>query len=178
MNVVRAIGCVVCLNTMRDVTTYLSLGTNLGDRLANLAAARSALEPLIHLTRCSSIYETTPWGVTDQPDFLNQVVQAQTRLHLHGLLSRLKSIEVDLGRLPTFHYGPRLIDIDILLYADWVIDSPVLTIPHAHLTERAFVLVPLTEIAPDLCHPVTGELMAEVLTRLDLKGISLYQARN
>jgi len=163
---------------VRDVTTYLSLGTNLGDRLANLAAARAALEPLIHLTTSSSIYETTPWGVTDQPDFLNQVVQAHTRLHPHGLLSHLKSIEVDLGRLPTFRNGPRLIDIDILFYADWVLDSPVLTIPHARLTERAFILVPLVEIAPDLCHPVTGKTMAETLARLDLKGISMIQARN
>jgi 2-amino-4-hydroxy-6-hydroxymethyldihydropteridine diphosphokinase len=147
----------------------------LGDRLANLSAARSALEPLICLTACSAIYETPPWGVTEQPKFLNQVIQAHTYLHPYGLLARLKSLEVQMGRQPTVQFGPRLIDIDILFYNNWVINSPILTIPHPRLTERAFVLLPLAEIAPQLYHPLTGLTISDHLSQVDCSGISKIQ---
>jgi 7,8-dihydro-6-hydroxymethylpterin-pyrophosphokinase len=151
---------VVCLSTVNGVFVYLSLGTNLGDRLSNLAAARAALPPQVQVKLCSSIYQTEPWGFTGQSAVLNQV----------------KNIETLLGRTPTFRYGPRLIDLDILMYADLVLDIPSLTIPHPCLSERAFVLVPLAEIAPDLCHPINRLTTAEMLEKLVCSGISLYAA--
>jgi 2-amino-4-hydroxy-6-hydroxymethyldihydropteridine diphosphokinase len=167
---------VVCLSTVNGVFVYLSLGTNLGDRLSNLAAARAALPPQVQVKLCSSIYQTEPWGFTGQPAFLNQVLQTQTNLTPVELLAYIKNIETLLGRTPTFRYGPRLIDLDILMYADLVLDIPSLTIPHQCLSERAFVLVPLAEIAPDLCHPINRLTTAEMLEKLVCSGISLYAA--
>ena len=160
--------------TTHHTDIYLALGSNLGDRLANLAAARASLPPSVNLVRVSPIYETIPWGYDDQPDFLNQVLQAETDLEPEALLTFLKQIEGQLGRLPTFRNGPRLIDIDILLYGQLVYQSPTLTIPHPRFAERAFVLFPLAYLAPDLVHPVSGQTVRALQTAARCKGIKLY----
>jgi 2-amino-4-hydroxy-6-hydroxymethyldihydropteridine diphosphokinase len=131
--------------------TYLSLGSNRGSRACNLSLAtiRLALTPGVDLLRLSSVYETAPWGDEDQPPFLNLVLAVRTTLGPHELLRQAKAIEALLGRTPTRHWGPRAIDIDILLFGELQIATPDLTIPHPHLAERQFVLVPLAEIAPD-----------------------------
>lgn len=137
-------------------SVYLGLGANLGDRRATLCAARKQLAPSVEIVRCSSLYETPPWGVTDQPPFLNAVCYGRTALNPHNLLVFLKELERDLGRTATKRWGPRVIDLDILFFDDLILSTPSLTIPHSLLHERAFVLVPLHEIAPDLHHPVLG----------------------
>lgn len=145
---------------------YLALGSNLGDRRANLAAALAALAPQVRLLKRSALYETAPWGYADQPDFLNQVVAAETALPPVELLAYLKEIEVQVGRQPSFRYGPRAIDLDILFYDELVLETPELVIPHPRLDERLFVLAPLAEIAPELVHPVLGVSIGDLLVRL------------
>lgn len=142
---------------------YLALGTNLGDRLANLRAAIAALAPQARVLAESRIYETEPWGFSEQPAFLNMAVRAETDLAPADLLAFLKSLETDLGRTPTFRNGPRLIDIDILFYDDLILDIPPLVIPHPRLHERDFVLVPLADIAPDVIHPVLNQSIRALL---------------
>ncbi len=154
---------------------YLALGANLGDRLANLAAAKAALPPAVSILAASPIYETPPWGVLDQPAYLNQVLEGETDLTPLELLEELKRLETELGRKPGIRYGPRLIDLDILFFDDLVLDTPRLTIPHPHLAERAFVLVPLADLAPDLLHPKLGKTIREFLAAADRTGIELYQ---
>jgi dihydropteroate synthase/2-amino-4-hydroxy-6-hydroxymethyldihydropteridine diphosphokinase len=135
-------------------TAYLSLGSNLGDRLQNLRDAVAALETAgLSLRALSSVYETDPWGLTDQPPFLNMALSARTDREPAGLLRLVKQIERDLGRQPAEPWGPRLIDVDILFYDDLVLDEEELILPHPHLHERVFVLVPLAEIAPYYRHP-------------------------
>ena len=153
---------------------YLAMGTNLGERLNNLRAALDACEPQIRILAESSVYETEPWGYADQPAFLNMVVRAETELSPRGLLARLKEMEVSLGRIPNFRNGPRLIDMDILFYDDICLDEPGLVIPHPRLQERAFVLVPLVDIAPGLAHPILGRSMAQLMEGLDTQGVNLY----
>ncbi len=153
----------------------LALGTNLGDRVANLARARDLLAQTIDILAISPIYETEPWGVQDQPMFLNQAIHGVTDLDPEALLERAKAIERAMGRVFNgMRYGPRIIDIDILAYDDLIFRSPRLTIPHARLPERAFVLVPLADIAPHWRHPVTGLTVNEMLAQVDTSGVTPY----
>lgn len=153
---------------------FLAIGTNLGDRLANLRAALHSLPPDVELVAVSRVFETPPWGFADQPAFLNMAVHARTGLSPEALLSKLKQAEVQIGREPGFRWGPRLIDLDILFYDDLVFDSPPLVIPHKRLHERAFVLVPLADVAADFIHPVLGKTVRQLLANVDTSRIVLF----
>ena len=153
---------------------YIGLGSNLGERLENLQAAIAALEPEVHPIECSSVYETPPWGYLDQPNFLNQVVMAETELSPEDLLSHLKGIEADLGRQETFQFGPRKIDLDIIFFDDKVIESHPITIPHPRMESRGFVLLPLADLAPNLEHPVLGVTVQELLAQVEVLGIEWF----
>jgi len=146
---------------------YLALGANLGDRFANLKAAIAALPPAVRVLVQSPVYETPPWGLTDQPAFLNMVLKGETALAPVELLKRLKLLETGLGRLPAVRWGPRRIDMDILFYDKLILDTPELTIPHPHLHERAFVLVPLADLAPDLVHPLLSATIKQLRSAVD-----------
>ena len=156
---------------MPEERVFIALGTNLGDRQANLRLARSSLSPEIRIQACSSIYQTPPWGYEEQPEFLNQVLEVRTALEPLPLLDALKAFEAQMGRLKTFRYGPRLIDLDILFYGQRIIETERLTLPHPRLHERAFVLVPLHEIAPDFVHPVFDETITTLLDKVDTEGV-------
>ena len=154
------------------VKVYLGLGANLGDRQGNLLRAVELLSQWGQIEELSSLYETEPVGYLDQPPFLNAACQLTTILTAEELLAVAKNIESALGRTPSFPNAPRPVDIDILFYGEQIMNSPHLTIPHPHLQERAFVLVPLAEIAPNLIHPVTGMTVREMMERLgSLKGV-------
>lgn len=135
---------------------YLGLGTNEGDRRHNLTAALAALAGIAQVEAVSRVYESEPVGVTDQPHFWNMVARVRTTLLPSELLAKLQHIERELGRRETVRWGPRPIDIDILLYGDSTYDSEVLEIPHPRMMERAFVLRPLSELDATLRHPRTG----------------------
>jgi 2-amino-4-hydroxy-6-hydroxymethyldihydropteridine diphosphokinase len=146
---------------------YLSLGSNVGDREANLLAAIAALPPAgVQVKRLSSIYETEPVDYLDQPWFLNCVVEADTELAPQALLRVLRSIEAQLGNKKDFAKGPRKIDLDILLYGNETIATPELQIPHPRMLQRRFVLIPLAEIAPALKHPSWPATATDLLQRL------------
>jgi 2-amino-4-hydroxy-6-hydroxymethyldihydropteridine diphosphokinase len=157
-------------------TVYLALGTNLGERLSNLENAIAAMPPEILPLECSPVYETLPWGYTDQPVFLNQVIKARTDLAPQDLLLALKDLETRLGRESTFRYGPRLIDLDILFYDQVVLQTAALAIPHPRLAERAFVLVPLADLAPDFRHPALARTVRELLAAVDTAGVKWHSA--
>jgi len=142
---------------------HIGIGSNLGDRLEN---CQKALELLGvkggTIRKLSSFYETEPWGVEDQPNFLNAAAEVETFLQAHELLAILKDIEKVIGRVKTIQWGPRIIDLDILFYGDEVIDSDQLKIPHPLLHERDFVLNPLMEICPDKIHPLKGKTIKQL----------------
>jgi len=144
---------------------YLGLGTNLGNRRENLDWALGLLSQRMRMGKVSSVYETEPVGNINQPRFLNTVCEAYTRLEPEQLLALGKGIEAKLGRTGKSN-EPRPIDIDILFYGDQVIDTPELVIPHPRLHERAFVLIPLAEIAAELVHPVMGKTVVEIKNTL------------
>lgn len=153
---------------------FLGFGANLGDRKKNLAEAINALNsrPDVAVLRTSGVYETEPWGLTDQPKYLNMVAEIATSISPGELLERVKKLEHDMGREEGPRLGPRLIDIDILLLEDLVVDEPDLTVPHASLHLRAFVLVPLAELTPDSVHPVLGVTIGHLAEQVDgLDGV-------
>lgn len=145
---------------------FIALGSNLGNRQDNLNRALAALAATVAITARSSVYETDPAYVLDQPSFLNMVVAGDTALPAQSLLSELKRIEVDIGRVPTRRNGPRVIDLDILYYGNQVIETGRLVVPHSRLSERLFVLEPLAEIAPDMRHPGSDLTARAMLERL------------
>jgi 2-amino-4-hydroxy-6-hydroxymethyldihydropteridine diphosphokinase len=150
---------------------FLALGANIGDRQANLACALSQIAGVITIQTISSVYETTPVGYLDQPLFLNLVCQGETALDADALLRALKTIEERMGRQPSFRNAPRPIDIDILLYENSQICLPHLTIPHPRMRERAFVLIPLAEIAPHVTEPASKRTIEQLVKMLPAQGI-------
>jgi 2-amino-4-hydroxy-6-hydroxymethyldihydropteridine diphosphokinase len=159
-----------------SVTAYLGIGTNMGNREDNLERALGLLSQRMRMGKVSSIYDTEPLDNVNQPRFLNMVCQVFTRLAPEGLLALAKGIESKMGRLGKSG-EPRPIDIDILLYGDEVMDTPELVIPHPRMTRRAFVLVPLSEIAPDLVHPVSGKTIKELKQAIkEVQGVFKWES--
>ncbi|MGC7847573.1 2-amino-4-hydroxy-6-hydroxymethyldihydropteridine diphosphokinase [Desulforudis sp. 1088] len=152
---------------------YMGLGANLGDRRANILSAIGCLRALpgIAVLRAASLYESAPVGFIDQPRFVNTVIEVTTDLSPFDLLAAVQRVERDLGRVRTVRWGPRTIDIDILLYDDVTMDDPALTIPHPRMAERAFVLVPLAELVPDrlLNGRTVRDLAAAARSRADVE---------
>lgn len=143
---------------------YLLIGGNLGDREGNLARARDLLETQTgRISAVSGLYATAAWGKTNQPDFLNQALEIQTTLNARQLIRRILKIEKQMGRIRAEKYGPRLIDIDILLFNEEIHDLRFLKVPHPELPNRRFALVPLAEIAPEAIHPISGKKVKELL---------------
>jgi len=163
--------------TMTTHTVFIALGSNIGDRLNALMEAIDLMPPEIIPTSLSKVYETPPWGYEDQSPFLNQVIKAQTHLSPSKLLERLKEIEQELGRQPVFRYGPRLIDLDILFYDNLEYQSEVLTIPHPEIANRAFVLVPMMELAPNYIHPGTHKKVIDMAAQVEIDSILSFEVK-
>jgi 2-amino-4-hydroxy-6-hydroxymethyldihydropteridine diphosphokinase len=155
---------------------YLGLGSNLGDRERNIAAALRRLEPLVRIEAVSSLYETDPVGPQDQPAYLNAACRAVTGLQPRALLRHAKEVEYELGRRDRSRWGPRPIDIDLLLYGDVVIDEGDLIVPHPELAKRAFVLAPLAEVAANAKHPLLGKTIESLANEIDGSGVRLRAA--
>jgi 2-amino-4-hydroxy-6-hydroxymethyldihydropteridine diphosphokinase len=156
---------------------YLLTGGNEGDRFLHMKQARANIEHICgQLLLVSSLYETAPWGKTDQPDFLNQVLLLDTKFNPDALLQALLSIEEKGGRIRTVKNAPRTIDIDILFFNNLVLEEPGLSIPHPRIADRRFVLEPLNEISPEFIHPVLKksirQLLQECRDELGVKKIS------
>ncbi len=146
---------------------FLSIGSNLGNRKENCLKAIEEIKKIsIKIKKISSLYETEPWGIKDQPSFINLAIEVETTISPKELLSAIKEIEKTLERKETYRWGPRTIDIDILLYDNLIIDDNDLKIPHAHMHERDFVLKPLSEIAPDTIHPVLKKPILQIYNNL------------
>jgi len=155
---------------------FLSLGSNIGDREANLVEALQRLQAAgIHVLRRSSIYETEPQDLLDQPWFLNLVVEVETELFPRMLLARIQAIELGMGRRREVSKGPRTIDIDILLFGKFVIATRELQVPHPRMSERRFVLEPLAELVPTLCHPVNGKTVLEMLSETNAQIVKQWE---
>ena len=161
-----------------SVIAYLGLGSNLGKRENNLKKAIDLLSQKMVVDKVSSIYESDPIGYLEQGPFLNAVCEVSVEQNPLELLSELKYIEFILGRILSFPNSPRPIDVDILLYGSVVMNSQVLTIPHPRLEERAFVVVPLSEIAPNTVHPISGRVIGETGKSICLRGIRQWSERN
>jgi 2-amino-4-hydroxy-6-hydroxymethyldihydropteridine diphosphokinase len=160
--------------TAGPATAYLALGSNLGDRAAHIRSALAALatHPAVELLGASPLYETPPWGPVPQGPYLNACAVVATTLSPRALLDLCLAVERRAGRERTLRWGPRTLDLDILLYGDATIDEPDLRIPHPRMMERAFVLVPLADLAPDLI--VAGTPIRDALARLDRSGIEKW----
>jgi len=159
------------LSVLEQTRVILALGSNLGDRGENLCQALKAISEKVSITKTSSVYETPPWGYIDQPSFFNQVLSGNTSLKSTELLKFAKEIERKMGRKNNFQNGPRLIDIDILLFGEQILKTEFLQIPHPRMLERGFVLLPLAEIEPDLVVPGTNKTVTGFIQNVDLTGI-------
>ncbi len=154
-------------------TVYIGLGSNIGNKVGQVQLARKMIHKIrdLEVTRTSSLYLTSPWGNTEQEDFVNQVIEVRTKLSALDLLYRLQEIEIKMGRQRNERWGPRSIDLDILLYGDEIINLSNLRVPHPHIRERLFVLIPLQEINSGLVFPEDGVKLKEVLSNaLDREG--------
>lgn len=156
------------------VRIYLSLGSNMGDREANLQEAVRLLKEKVRVRRVSALYETEPWGFTDQDRFLNIALEGETDLTPLDLLDFTQGIETAMKRVKTRVYGPRIIDVDILLYGDVEMEEDRLTIPHPKMKERAFVLIPLQEIAEDLT--IGKDNLTDLVAGVDEKAVTRLEA--
>ncbi|MBW3114738.1 MULTISPECIES: 2-amino-4-hydroxy-6-hydroxymethyldihydropteridine diphosphokinase [Bacillaceae] len=162
-------------------TAYISLGSNMGDRESYLEKAINILgsHGKIEVTKRSSMYETDPVGFTEQDQFLNMVIEIRTSLSPETLLHQCLQVEIDLGREREFKWGPRIIDLDILLYNRLMVESEDLLIPHPRMQERAFVLIPLLEVAPRIEHPSINAPFVEFLDEIpDREGVRLWKQIN
>ncbi len=160
---------------MDSVVVFLALGSNIGARDEHLRKGLALLAGALEIKEASSVYETEPWGYTDQPRFLNMVCKAFTTMAPLELLTFCQQLEQRIGRTPTFRYGPRVLDVDILAYGDRVIDMPTLRVPHNNLANRAFVLVPLAEIATDWEHQESGKTARQMMEQVSgIEGVMLW----